>query len=217
MPSDAVYIYERELQYTGYRGFRVQQQSEVSHLTDNDIIKLYFDRDERAISETSARYGGYCTSIAYGILGSREDAEECVNDTYLRAWNSIPPHKPGILSVFLGRITRNLSFNRYRKNRAGKRGGGELALILDELDEIVSGDSSAEDQYLRSELANEISAFLAGLSSDKREMFLRRYWYADPVTDIAEHFGCTANSAAVTLSRIRSDLKNYLHTRGYHI
>ena len=111
-------------------------------MEDEKIVQLYWDRDERAIPETAAKYGGYCTSIAQNILGSAEDAEECVNDTYISAWNSIPPHRPGNLCTFLGKLTRNLSLNRYRYNTAHKRGGGESPAVLDEIAQLVSDTDS---------------------------------------------------------------------------
>ena len=106
-------------------------------MDDEKIVQLYWNRDEQAIPATAQKYGNYCTSIAKNIIGNLEDAEECVNDTYLNAWNSMPPHRPGVLSTFLGKIVRNLSFNRYKYNTADKRGGGELPLVLDELSDLV--------------------------------------------------------------------------------
>lgn len=186
-------------------------------MEDQNIIKLYFDRDEAAISETASKYGKYCRTIAMNILGSNEDAEECVNDTYLGAWNTMPPQKPSMLSVFLGRITRNLSFNKYKYYHADKRGGGETALILDELGEIVSGEESVEDAILERELINEINSFLNALPKRKRDLFIRRYWYSDSISSIAERYGITENSASVTLNRIRNKLREYLKERGCSI
>ncbi len=115
-------------------------------MDDSKIVQLYWDRDEQAIPATSDKYGTYCISIAQNILGNQEDAEECVNDTYMSAWNSMPPHRPKILSVFLGKITRNLSLNRYKQNTAGKRGGGEVPVVLDEIAELVSDTGSVEQE-----------------------------------------------------------------------
>ncbi len=186
-------------------------------MEDSAIVKLYLDRDERATAETDVKYGRYCTSIAMNILESREDAEECVNDTWLHAWNAIPPHKPSVLSAFLGKITRNLSFNRYKFNRREKRGGGEMELILDELSEVVSGEESVVDEVLRRELVLAINGFLSSLSEEKRTLFLRRYWYSDSISDIAKSSGRTENSVSVALSRIRKALKTYLTERGYEL
>lgn len=130
-------------------------------LDDTKIVQLYWDRDEQAIPATSEKYGSYCTSIAKNILGNKEDAEECVNDTYLTAWNTLPPHKPSILSTFLGKITGNLSFNRYKHNTADKRGGGELPAVLDELSDLVSGNDDVEQEFNYNELVQKIYFFVA--------------------------------------------------------
>ena len=186
-------------------------------MEDESIIDMYYERDQRAVSETSAKYGKYCGGIAMNILRSREDAEECVNETYLSAWNSIPPSRPSVLSAFLGRITRNISFNRYKAMRAEKRGGGEIPVILDEIAEIVSDGETAEDGLMRRELSKEISSFLSGLPEDKRGMFIRRYWYSDSVSAIAKRYGKTENGVSVILARIRKKLRDYLTERGYDL
>lgn len=184
-------------------------------MEDSKIIQLYWDRDESAIPATSEKYGAYCTSIARNILKNEEDAEECVNDTYLNAWNSMPPQRPSILSAFLGRIARNLSFNRYKLLHTQKRGGGELPLVLSELGDCVSGRESVWQELDRNELLKEINEFLAGISKDKRQMFVRRYWYAESVRDIAKRFGVSEGSVTVTLKRVRKQLKEVLVGKGY--
>ena len=186
-------------------------------MEDIEIVALYWDRDPNAISETDSKYGGYCKAIAKNILGSNEDAEECVNGTYLNAWNSIPPHRPDILSTYLGKITRNLSFDRYRHKQAEKRGGGEIELVLDELAECVSGTDSVEQEFEKNELVRTINSFLDTLSPDKCSIFLCRYWYAIPVSEIAERFGMTEGNVSVTLNRIRGKLKTYFMERGYEL
>lgn len=186
-------------------------------MEDSKIVQLYWDRNEQAIPATSEKYGSYCASIAKNILGSEDDAEECVNDTYWNAWNSMPPHRPGMLSTFLGKITRNLSLNRYRHNTAGKRGGGETVLVLDELTEIVSDTDSVEQEIDRRELVSAIDAFLGTLSAEKRGVFVRRYWYFDSVSEIASRSGMTENNVSVTLNRIRLKLRNYLLERGFEL
>ena len=186
-------------------------------MDDGGIVQLYWDRDERAIPETAAKYGAYCAQIARNILGNPEDAEECVNDTYLRAWNAIPPARPNTLSTFLGKITRNLSINRAAKRNAAKRGGGEYPAVLDELSELVSGGDSAEQAFSRRELVRAIDAFLGGLSAKKRGIFVRRYWYFDSVSDIARRFGMTEANVSVTLHRLRGQLRDHLAERGYEI
>ena len=186
-------------------------------MEDKDIVQLYWDRNERAITETSVKYGRYCTSIAMNILNNLEDAEECVNDTYMNTWNSIPPHKPNIFSTFLGKLVRNLSFNKYKHIHSIKRGGHEIALILDELSEIVSDEETVEDNVIRKELIKTIDNFIDTLSEEKRYIFIRRYWYSDNITVIANQCGRTENSIYVELSRIRKKLRNYITERGYSI
>ena len=186
-------------------------------MDDTKIVQLYWDRNEQAIPATADKYGRYCASIAQNILGNKEDAEECVNDTYISAWNSMPPHRPSILSTFLGKITRNLSFNRYKYNTANKRGGGEAALVLDEIAELVSGTDSVEQEVLRKELVKAIDAFLDGLPDDKRRIFVCRYWYFDSVSNIASRFGMTENNVSVTLNRLRLKLHNHLLERGFEL
>lgn len=184
-------------------------------MEDEKIVQLYWDRDEQAIPETSGKYGNYCMSIARNILGSAEDAEEYVNDTYLHAWNAMPPHRPGMLSTFLGKLARNLSLNRYQHNTAEKRGGGQSAAVLDELGELVSGGDEPEQACDRRELIEAINAFLDALPRDKRRIFVCRYWYFDSVSEIAARFGITENRVSVTLSRLRRKMHDYLSERGF--
>ena len=148
-------------------------------MDDNGIIRLYWERDSQAIKATSEKYGHYCKTIARNILNSEEDAEECVNDTYLCAWNSMPPHWPEQLSTYLGKLTRNLAFNRYKRSHAGKRSGGETALILDELAGCVSDIDDVEQTVDRQELIEAVNSFVRSLPAGKRNLFVRRYWYAD--------------------------------------
>lgn len=186
-------------------------------MDDAKIVQLYWDRNEQAISATADKYGSYCTSIAKNILGNSEDADECVNDTYMSAWNAIPPHKPSVLSTFLGKITRNLSFNRYKHNNADKRGGGETTIILDEIVEFVSDTDGVEQEVDRKELVKAIDTFLDRLPSNKRSIFVCRYWYFDSISDIASRFAMTENNVSVTLSRLRLKLHNYLLERGFEL
>lgn len=186
-------------------------------MDDTKIVQLYWDRNEQAIPVTADKYGNYCTSIAKNILGSHEDAEECVNDTYMSAWNSMPPHRPSILSTFLGKITRNLSIKRYKHNTADKRGGGQATVVLDEIAEFVSDTDSVEQVIDRRELVTTIDTFLSVLSAEKRGIFVRRYWYFDSVSEIASRFGMTENNVSVTLNRICLKLHNYLLERGFEL
>lgn len=184
-------------------------------MEDSKIVQLYWNRDEQAIDATADKYGRYCASIARNILGNPEDAEECVNDTYLNAWNAMPPSRPGILSTFLGKITRNLSFNRYQYNTADKRGGGETAVVLEELLDVVSDGEDPMQVMEYRELVKAIDAFLAGLPAQKRRIFVCRYWYFDSVSGIASQFHMTENNVSVTLNRIRAQLRDYLLKGGF--
>lgn len=186
-------------------------------MEDSQIVQLYWDRSASAIPATAKKYGSYCTAIARNILGSAEDAEECVNDTYLQAWNAMPPHRPLRLSAFLGRITRNLSFNRYKRLHAGKRGGGELAVVLDELAECVSGAGDVERELDRQELAKAIDGFLNTLSPEKRSIFVCRYWYSDSIADIARRHGMKEGAVSMALNRMRQKLREHLLERGFSL
>lgn len=186
-------------------------------MDDTKIVQLYWDRDEQAIPVTANKYGSYCTSIAKNILGNHEDAEECVNDTYMNAWNSMPPHRPSILSTFLGKIVRNLSIKRYKHSTAAKRGGGQTTAVLDEITELVSDADSVEQEIDRKELVTAINSFLDRLPTGKRNIFVCRYWYFDSIPDIANQFGMTENNVSVTLNRLRLKLHNYLLERGFEL
>lgn len=186
-------------------------------MEDTKIVQLYWNRDQNAITETATKYGNYCTSIAKKILGNKEDAEECVNDTYMNAWNSMPPHRPNMLSTFLGKITRNLSFNRYKHNNAGKRGGSEISAVLDELSECVSGKDNVEQEIEYKELVKAIDSFLDTLSPEKRSIFICRYWYTDSISEIAKQFNMRENTVSMALNHIRTMLQKYLTERGYEL
>ncbi len=183
-------------------------------MEDNIIIDLYWERSEDAISETAAKYGGYCFSIAYNILSNKEDSEESVNDTYLAAWNTMPPRRPQILAAFLGKMTRYISLDRWKNRTAAKRGGGEVPLLLDELEECVTGTGSVEEEYLRKELVRNINRFLEGLPETDRKVFMCRYWYMDTIEDIAERFGFTESKVTSMLHRTRGKLKKLLVKEG---
>ncbi len=185
-------------------------------MDDAKIVQLYFDRNEQAIPATADKYGNYCTSIAKNILGNHEDAEECVNDTYLNTWNAIPPHRPKMLSTFLGKIVRNLAFNRYKHNTADKRGGGEITAVLDELAGCVS-DNEVEQAYEHKELVAAINDFLSALPAEKRNIFVCRYWYTDSIADISARYDMTHSATSMTLHRLRIKLHNYLIERGYEL
>ncbi len=183
-------------------------------MEDSQIINLYFARSEQAIQETDTKYGGYCYSIAYNILASPEDAEESVSDTYLSAWNAMPPRRPPLLAAFLGKITRNISIDRWRKYRAFKRGEGQMEIALEELKECVSGRESAEDTAIRREILAGINRFLDTLDDTQRSVFLCRYWYLDSTEEIAEKSGFTVSKVKSMLFRIRKRLYAFLQEEG---
>lgn len=183
-------------------------------MDDNSILELYFERSEAAVSETAVKYGGYCYQIAYNILTSKEDAEESVNDTYLTAWNSIPPRRPSILAAFLGKVTRHLSIDRWRMTNAKKRGGGEFELALEELEGCVSGEETVEGEYNRRELRRSLNKFLGTLTETERNVFLCRYWYLDSVAQVAQMFGFSESKVKSMLFRIRGKLRKQLEQEG---
>lgn len=183
-------------------------------MEDNQIISLYFQRSEQAIKETDRKYGKFCFKIAYNILSNREDSEESVNDTYLRAWNAIPPKKPSPFAAFLGRITRSISIDRWRRKNADMRGCGEFPLCLDELDSCVSGKASVENQAMMKEAVVHLNQFLSTLPDTERKVFLRRYWYMESTQAIADSFGFTQTKVTTMLSRTRKKLRSQLEKEG---
>jgi len=183
-------------------------------MDDKQIIELYNERSETAISETANKYGKYCYYIAHNILNNKQDSEECVNDTYLRAWDAIPPHYPDKLSAFLGKITRNLALNRYRYYNREKRGYGQTSLVLEELSECIPAVENTEQKVEAEVLVEILNSFLTDLSKEKRKIFLRRYWYLSSVKEIAEDFGITESKVKMVLFRIRNKLKQVLEKEG---
>ncbi|MBQ9041625.1 MAG: RNA polymerase sigma factor [Eggerthellaceae bacterium] len=183
-------------------------------MEDAAIVDLYWQREEHAIAETKTKYGAYCHAIARRILNNGQDAEECVNDTYLGAWNAMPPHRPTSLSTFLGKITRNLSLKRWRAYSAAKRGSGEVALSLDELEECVAQTSDVGERLEAEELARKIDTFLGDLAENDRRIFVCRYWHFDAVADIAQRFGFSASKVKMSLKRTRDKLAIYLEQEG---
>lgn len=183
-------------------------------MEDFHIIELYWQRDESAIKESQTKYGGYCRTIADNILHSAENTEECVNDTWFRAWNTMPPEKPSRLAVFFGKITRNLAIDKYRKDRSQKYGGGQTALCLDELGECIGEDSLIEDRLALRELLN---SFLCELPDKNRNIFLLRYWYMMPVSEIAKLNGMSDGAVKMILQRVRYKLRTYLEKEGVGI
>lgn len=179
-------------------------------MDDQSIVDLFWKRSENAIAETDKKYGRYCFSIAYNVLANNEDAEESVNDTYMKTWNNLPPQRPAVLITFLGRITRNISISRWRARKAAKRGGGEIILALDELDECIANGQNVEEKYIQEETAGVFRRFLDTLPDTERDVFLRRYFLLDSVASIAEDFGFSQSKVKSMLYRTRLKLRSRL-------
>ena len=186
-------------------------------MEDREIVELYWKRNEKAITESEIKYGRYCFSIANRILRSREDSEECVNDTYVRAWNSIPPKKPEKLSVFLGKITRNLALDMLDRLNAQKRGGREISLVLDEIAECVSSVNTTEKEFDNLTLTEHLNSFLKTLTTENRKIFMQRYWYIMSIKDIAKENSFTESKVKMSLMRTRENLKIFLEKEGVEI
>lgn len=178
-------------------------------MEDEEIVALYHLRQESAIEKTAEKYGKYCYAIAYRVLSAPDEAEESVNDTYLDAWNSMPPHKPRVLSTFLGKITRRISIDRWRKRTADRRGGGEMALLLSEIGEVVDGDDVL-DAYERRRLREVLEHFLRALPMRDRVIFLRRYFYLESIADVAHRLGVSESRVKSVLFRVRGKLRECL-------
>lgn len=175
-------------------------------MEDKQIVDLYWQREESAITETQSKYGHYCHTVAYNILHDREDSEEVVNDTWLGAWNAMPPHHPERLSVFLGKITRRLSLKKWRNKTAKKRGGGEFPLALDELEECIPAAYCIDETLDIKELTRIIDKYLETLSDDERRVFVCRYWYFDSICDISLRFAFSQSKVKMMLKRTREKL-----------
>ena len=183
-------------------------------MDDEQIIELYWARSEQAIHESETKYGAFCRSIARNILAQEQDAEECVNDTWLNAWNAMPPQRPSILSAFLGRLTRNLSLDRWRHNRAAKRGGPQVELALEELEDCLPAPGRPEEHLEERETAALISRFLREQPALDRNLFLRRYWYLDSIAALADRFQISQGQVKSRLHRTRLRLKEALLREG---
>ena len=184
-------------------------------MEDEKIIELYWQRSEDAICETAAKYGNYCFSIARNILSDEEDARESVNDTYMAAWNAIPPHRPAVLATFLGKITRRIAINRWQEKNAAKRGGGEAALALEELSSCIPSGHRVEAHIESEELAQAVNAFVMGLPLTERRVFICRYWYLDPIRDIGNRYGFSESKVKSMLYRLRHRLLMHLKKEGF--
>lgn len=186
-------------------------------MEDSEIIELYWQRSETAIEETSGKYGNYCKSIVHNILQSMEDTEECVNDTWLHTWNAIPTERPYEFRTWLGRIARNLAFDRYRRMTAKKRGGREVDILLSELEDCIPSVHSVEKELEDEELAGLINSFLRKQKKENRVIFMRRYYYSDSIKQIAERFKISESKVKSSLFRTRNGLKEYLEREGIMI
>jgi len=184
-------------------------------MNDSEIIELYWNKDSKAISASMDKYGSYCFTIAYGILNDAQDSEECVNDTWLRAWYAIPPTRPTVLKVFFAKIARHLSFDRYKARKSLKRGGGETTLVLEELAECIADESDVEGQVDAKQLGKAINQFVVSLPERERNLFVRRYFFSEPIKVIANRYDMNENSVNVTLSRVRKRLRSHLSEEGY--
>lgn len=184
-------------------------------MDDSEIVALYNDRNENAIAATGKKYGKLCAGIARNILRNEQDAEECVNDTYLKVWEKIPPDMPKTFSAYLAKLTRNTAIDKYRRLHSEKRGGGEITLVLDELSECVSDKSSVEQTAERHETLAAVNRFLERLASKQRILFVSRYCYCESVHALAARFGMSENSVSVSLNRTRNRLREYLTKEGF--
>ncbi len=182
-------------------------------MEDEKIIELYWNRDEEALIQTNLKYGSYCYSIAYNILKNEEDGKECVNDTWFKVWTAIPPKRPSLFQAFLGKITRNLSLDRYRKSHSYKRGGKNLTLVYEELEECI-GKNGADESIDTMIITDAITNFLTQLSHDARVIFVRRYWYADSIQQIAKRYALSESKVKSALMRSRNKLKDFLEKEG---
>ena len=184
-------------------------------MKDSDIISLYWSRNQEAISQSEKKYGSSCFAIAHNILGSIEDSQECVSDTWLHAWNAIPPQRPEKLGSFLMKITRNLSLNRFRDSRTQKHGRGERMLVLEELAECIAASDNVEAQVEAKELGECICRFVRKLPERESNLFVRRYFFAETAAEIGRKYGISPGNVTVILSRTRQKLREYLQKEGY--
>ena len=184
-------------------------------MDDKSILDLYFSRNQDAIAQTDQKYGRYCYCIAYNILTNKEDAEESVSDTYMTAWSAIPPRRPSVLATFLGKITRHISIDRWRARSASKRGGGEVTLALEELNDCIAGTQNLETDYERKEIVKAYVNFLDTLPITERRVFLCRYWYVESIETIADKFGFSQSKVKTMLHRTRAKLRKQLAEEGY--
>ena len=183
-------------------------------MEDRQIVELYWQRSEQAVAETDRKYGRYCEAIAYAVCSDRQDAEECVNDTWLRAWNAMPDKRPTALGAFLGRITRNLAINLFERKNRQKRGGGQMTVALEELEDCIPGREDPQRQVELEELRQAVGRFVAELNETEKVVFTARYWYLKSVEEIAGRMGFTQSRVKSLLFRLRRRLGRYLEEEG---
>jgi len=186
-------------------------------MEDDEIIRLFFERDETALSETERKHGKRCRIIAENILNNREDAADCLNDAYFKIWNLIPPERPEFLGAFVSSIVKYTAIDMLKAKCAGKRGGGEMTRTIEELEDVVSDNSDIERTYENREIIEKINDFLEGLPFENRKMFVLRYWYCCEISEIADRFGIRKNTVSVMLNRTRNRLRKYLEKEGFEL
>jgi RNA polymerase sigma-70 factor (ECF subfamily) len=199
------------------KAIKIILTQEGDDMDDARIVELYWQRDERAVAETQNKYGKYCFTIADNILQNKEDSEECVNDTYVGAWNAIPPHRPEILRTFVGKITRRCSLKKLREKSAKKRGNSEVFVSFDELEECIADGRELDAGLEAKELAEVINEFLESVSETERRIFVCRYWYFDSIKDISRRYGFGESKVKMTLKRTRDKLSEWLNDEGITI
>lgn len=184
-------------------------------MDDSNIVQLFWDRNEAALSATEKKHGKRCRTVAENILNNREDAEECVNDAYLKLWELIPPNRPQVLGTFLCKLVRYTAIDMLRAKHRSKRGSGKIAVAFDELEECIPDKYSVENTYESKEIISEIEEFLKTIPIENRRIFILRYWYCCDLSEIAERFGTRKNTVSVILNRTRKRLREYLERKGF--
>ena len=186
-------------------------------MNDTEILALFFERNETALTECNKKHGRYCRAIAQNILANEQDTEECINNVFLKAWNAIPPHRPEKLRTYLGKITRNEALKIYEKRTAGKRLGDNAAITIEELSEILPSADNTEISVARLDFSRILNDFLADLPKETRVIFIKRYWYLCPIKEISKDMGIEESKIKMSLSRTREKLKNILRKEGFEI
>ncbi len=186
-------------------------------MSDNEILELYINRDEDAITKTAEKFGRYCRKISFGIIRNDEDVEECLNDTYLKTWNSIPPQRPECLATYIGKIVRNLSIDKYKSYNAQKRGNGQVSVALAELEDCIAASSGVEQAIEEKFLTEAINNYLHTQTREKRNIFIRRYWYIHSIKEISDAYEMSESKVTTILFRMRNELKHYLEKEGITI